>query len=200
MTLLVLRGVGIRQPACHVNLGERQLSNPSLSRVSSPVRQIVAPSDSFPGNHTCWVTSCRTTASADWALQEVQIQTAACNTLYNIDPDLNIGRDPVKPDMICAGYTKGQRDSCQGDSGGPLACYCNGTWFLMAVVSCGDGCGQPNRPSVYVQIVAYGEWIWGHMVSGGQATTMENSTSGINDARPSFSTYMLFFTTLLMSL
>ncbi|CAM5117573.1 unnamed protein product, partial [Eretmochelys imbricata] len=51
------------------------------------------------------------------ALQEVQIQlvgTAACNTLYNIDPDLNIGRDPVKPDMICAGYTKGQRDSCQG--------------------------------------------------------------------------------------
>ncbi|CAM2114956.1 unnamed protein product [Caretta caretta] len=137
------------------------------------------------------------------ALQEVQIQlvgTAACNTLYNIDPDLNIGRDPVKPDMICAGYTKGQRDSCQGDSGGPLACYCNGTWFLMRIVSCGDGCGQPNRPSVYVQIVAYGEWIWGHMVSGGQATTMENSTSGINDARPSFSTYMLFFTTLLMSL
>ncbi|CAM5117569.1 unnamed protein product, partial [Eretmochelys imbricata] len=90
-----------RLPACHVNLGERQLSNPSLSRVSSPVRQIVvhpnynvgggpssadialrswrsqcdtpmksspsacqAPSDSFPGNHTCWVTSCRTTASA----------------------------------------------------------------------------------------------------------------------------------------
>ncbi|XP_065258555.1 serine protease 27-like [Emys orbicularis] len=143
---------------------------------------------------------------ANWiqeALQEVQVQlidTAACNTLYNINPAPNIGRDPVKPDMICAGYAEGQRDSCQGDSGGPLACDYNGTWFLMGSVSWGDGCGQPNRPSIYVRTVAYGEWIWGHVVSGGQATTMENSTSGINDARPSFSTYTLLFTTLLMSL
>ncbi|XP_044870443.1 prostasin-like [Mauremys mutica] len=124
-------------------------------------------------------------------LQEVQVQlidTAACNALYNIDPAPNIGRDPVKPDMICAGYAEGQRDSCQGDSGGPLACDHNGTWFLMGVVSWGDGCGQPNRPGVYVWTVAYGEWIWGHVVSGGQATSMENST------------YTLLFTTLLMSL
>ncbi|XP_039375196.1 serine protease 27-like [Mauremys reevesii] len=231
------------QSAYRVTLGEHQLSNPSPSRVSSPVRQILVhpdynrgtrsadialvqltepvrytdeilpiclpgPSHSFPGNHTCWVTGWGTTAFSvslppPKTLQEVQVQlidTAACNALYNIDPAPNIGRDPVKPDMICAGYAEGQRDSCQGDSGGPLACDHNGTWFLMGVVSWGDGCGQPNRPGVYVRTVAYGEWIWGHVVSGGQATSMENSTSGVNDARSSFSTYTLLFTTLLMSL
>ncbi|XP_044870432.1 serine protease 27-like [Mauremys mutica] len=238
------------QSAYRVTLGEHQLSNPSPSRVSSPVRQILVhpdfnrgtrsadialvqltepvrytdeilpiclpgPSDSLPGNHTCWVTGWGTTASAvslppPKTLQEVQVQlidTAACNALYNIDPAPNIGRDPVKPDMICAGYAEGQRDSCQvrevfglGDSGGPLACDHNETWFLMGVVSWGDGCGQPNRPGVYVRTVAYGEWIWEHVVSGGQATSMENSTSGVNDARSSFSTYTLLFTTLLMSL
>ncbi|CAM5147642.1 unnamed protein product [Natator depressus] len=211
MTLLCSGELESDRPACHVNLGERQLSNPSLSRVSSPVRQIVlvepvrytdeilpvclpGPLRLLPWQPHVLGHQLQDNSLCSWALPEVQIQlvgTAACNTLYNIDPDPNIGRDPVKPDVICAGYAKRQRGSCQGDSGGPLACYCNGTWFLMGIVSCGD---------VYVQIVAYGEWIWGHMVSGGQATTMENSTSGINDARPSFSTYMLLFTTLLMSL
>uniref|UniRef100_A0A8C4YDF0 Peptidase S1 domain-containing protein n=1 Tax=Gopherus evgoodei TaxID=1825980 RepID=A0A8C4YDF0_9SAUR len=198
------------QSAYRVNLGEHQLSNPSLSRVSSPVRQLLihpdynrgtraadialvqlaepvrytdeilpvclpGPSDSFPDNHMCWVTGwgridSEVSLPPPKTLQEVQVQlidTAACNALYNIDPAPNIGRDPIKPDMICAGYAEGQRDSCQDDSGGLLACDHNGTWFLMGVTSCGDDCGQPNRLSVYVQTVAYGEWIWGHVVSGG---------------------------------
>ncbi|KAH1170978.1 hypothetical protein KIL84_006596, partial [Mauremys mutica] len=136
-------------------------------------------------------------------LQEVQVQlidTAACNALYNINLAPNIGREPVKPDMICAGYAEGQRDSCQGDSGGPLACDHNGTWFLMGIVSWGYGCGQPNHPGVYVRMVAYGEWIWEHIGSGSQASTMGNCTSGTNDARPCFSSFMLLFTTLLISL
>uniref|UniRef100_A0A8C4WMQ7 Peptidase S1 domain-containing protein n=1 Tax=Gopherus evgoodei TaxID=1825980 RepID=A0A8C4WMQ7_9SAUR len=210
------------QSAYRVNLGEHRLSNPSPSLVSSPVRQILVhpdykrgtraadialvqlaepvrytekilpvclpgPSDSFPENHMCWVTG---SGPAD----------QLCNALYNIDPAPNIGRDHIKPNMICAGYAEGQRDSCQGDSGGLLACDHNWTWFLMGVVSWGDGCGQPNCSRVYVRTVAYGEWIWGHVVSGGQATSMENSISEVNDARSSFSTYTLLFTTLLMSL
>ncbi|XP_039387611.1 serine protease 27-like [Mauremys reevesii] len=163
---------------------------------------------SFHDNHTCWVTGWGTTASAvslppPKTLQEVQVQlidTAACNALYNIDLAPNIGRDPVKPDMICAGYAEGQRDSCQGDSGGPLACDHNGTWFLMGIVSWGYGCGQPNRPGVYVRTVSYGEWIREHVGSGSQASTMGNCTSGTNDARPCFSSFMLLFTTLLISL
>ncbi|XP_039392055.1 serine protease 27-like [Mauremys reevesii] len=197
-------------------LGKRVGADIALVQLTEPVRYtdeilpicLPGPSDSFPGNHTCWVTGWGTTASAvslppPKTLQEVPVQlmdTVACNALYNIDPAPNIGRDPVKPDTICASYAKGQRDSCHGDTGGPLTCDHNGTWFLMGVVSWGDGCGQPNRPGVYVRTVAYGEWIWGHMVSRGQATSTENSISGINDARSSFSTYRLLFTTLMMAL
>uniref|UniRef100_A0A8C3TBY2 Peptidase S1 domain-containing protein n=1 Tax=Chelydra serpentina TaxID=8475 RepID=A0A8C3TBY2_CHESE len=214
------------QAAYRVNLGEHQLSSPSPSRLSSPVRQIIVhpryntgtrsadialvqltepvrftdeilpvclpgPSDAFPGNRTCWVTGWGISLPPPKTLQEVQvplIDTVACNALYNIDPDPKIGRDPVKPDMICAGYAEGQRDSCQVREvsgvtlGGPLACDHNGTWFLMGVVSWGEGCGQPNRPTVYVHTVAYGEWIWGHCPKapvGGSAWTCRSRMFGI---------------------
>ncbi|XP_030402986.1 serine protease 27-like [Gopherus evgoodei] len=79
------------------------------------------PSYSFPDNHMCWVTGwgridSEVSLPPPKPLQEVQVQlidTAACNTLYNINPAPNIGRDSIKPDMICAGYAEGQRDSCQ---------------------------------------------------------------------------------------
>ncbi|KAG6923451.1 serine protease 27-like, partial [Chelydra serpentina] len=101
----------------------------ALVQLTEPVRFtdeilpvcLPGPSDAFPGNRTCWVTGWGSIASEvslppPKTLQEVQvplIDTAACNALYNIAPDPKIGRDPVKPDMICAGYAEGQRDSCQ---------------------------------------------------------------------------------------
>ncbi|XP_067391384.1 serine protease 27-like [Emydura macquarii macquarii] len=185
-----------------------QLTEPV--QYSDDIRPICwpGPSDSFPDNYTCWVTGWGATNSEVFlpppqTLQEVQVQTidiAACNTLYNIELNPKIGRDPIKPGMICAGDAEGQRDSCKGDSGGPLACDHNGTWFLMGIVSWGDGCGQPNRPGVYTWTMAYGEWTWGHVGSGSQASTMRSCISGMSDTRPSFSSSMLLFTTLLMSL
>ncbi|XP_075784963.1 prostasin-like [Pelodiscus sinensis] len=166
------------------------------------------PSDTIPEDHTCWVTGWGNTGTEvslppPRTLQEVQVQLierAACNALYNIDPDPSIGRDPVQPDMVCAGDAAGQRDSCQGDSGGPLACDYNGTWLLMGVVSWGDGCGRPNRPSVYIRMATYSEWIWGYVGSGSQANTTGNCKSGLTAPRSSFSPYILLFTTLLTSL
>uniref|UniRef100_A0A8C8SA83 Peptidase S1 domain-containing protein n=1 Tax=Pelusios castaneus TaxID=367368 RepID=A0A8C8SA83_9SAUR len=188
----------------HYN-GTRSAADIALMQLTDPVQYIddIRPicwpgsSDSFPDNLTCWVTGWGATDSdvslpPPKTLQEVQVQlidTAACNALYNIDPDPKIGRDPVKPNMICAG---------DGDSGGPLTCDSNGTWFLLGIVSWGDGCGQPNRPGVYIRTVPYGEWIWGYVGSGNQTFTMGSCTSGMNDARPSFSSSMLLFTILLI--
>ena len=60
--------------------------------------------------------------------------------------------------MICAG-ADGQ-DTCQGDSGGPLVLSL-GTPVQIGIVSWGDGCGDPDKPGVYVRIDRdhYRDWI-----------------------------------------
>lgn len=69
-----------------------------------------------------------------------------CNTLYG---------GSITPNMICAGYVSGGKDSCQGDSGGPLIVNDK----LVGIVSWGIGCAQENYPGVYTKVQKYGDWI-----------------------------------------
>ncbi|XP_037386247.1 granzyme K [Talpa occidentalis] len=62
----------------------------------------------------------------------------------------------ITKDMLCAGDTRGQKDSCKGDSGGPLVCK----GAFSAIVSGGHRCGDPRKPGVYTLInKKYQVWI-----------------------------------------
>ncbi|CAM5117886.1 unnamed protein product [Eretmochelys imbricata] len=142
------------------------------------IRPICLPASSveFPTGMECWVTGWGDTKYGGREPDSPQnaargegapIDRDACNSLFKIgsyaDDPQEI--DPIKQDMICAGYPQGEKDSCQGDSGGPLVCECDSTWLLAAVVSWGVECGNPNRPGVYSLLPPYAEWIQGHVTT-----------------------------------
>ncbi|CAD7675343.1 unnamed protein product [Nyctereutes procyonoides] len=79
------------------------------------------------------------------------INRKLCNSpsYYNHNPI-------ITADMVCAGDTRGQKDSCQGDSGGPLVC--KGAFY--ALVSAGRECGDAKKPGIYTLITQkYQAWI-----------------------------------------
>ncbi|XP_033346835.1 transmembrane protease serine 9-like, partial [Bombus vosnesenskii] len=81
-------------------------------------------------------------------LMEVQVpvvSNAVCKKAYSDASDT----------VICAGYTKGGKDSCQGDSGGPLMIPQNFTYYEIGVVSYGRECALPRYPGVYTRVTSY---------------------------------------------
>ncbi|XP_034624179.1 serine protease 27-like [Trachemys scripta elegans] len=139
------------------------------------IRPICLPASSveFPAGMECWVTGWGDTQyggslTAPKTLQEVQvplIDRDTCNSLFNTGsyPDDPQGTDPIKQDMICAGYPQEKKDACQGDSGGPLVCEWDNAWLLAGVVSWGVECARPNRPGVYILLPPYADWIQGYV-------------------------------------
>ncbi|XP_029473179.1 vitamin K-dependent protein C [Rhinatrema bivittatum] len=76
--------------------------------------------------------------------------------------------------MFCAGYKTESRDACKGDSGGPFAVSYRNTWYLIGVVSWGEGCGEEGKYGVYARVSNYIPWI---------QTTIEERT-GAHEALP----------------
>lgn len=77
---------------------------------------------------------------------EPVITNQHCNSIY---------RGRVTNAMLCAGVPGGNGKVCEGDNGGPLVV--NGV--QIGIVSWGEGCGRPNRPSVYARVAAFSNWI-----------------------------------------
>lgn len=61
--------------------------------------------------------------------------------------------------MFCAGYSVEARDSCKGDSGGPFVMSFRNTWYLMGVISWGEGCAEEGKYGVYTRVSDYIQWI-----------------------------------------
>uniref|UniRef100_A0A8C9ESP9 Uncharacterized protein n=1 Tax=Pavo cristatus TaxID=9049 RepID=A0A8C9ESP9_PAVCR len=65
----------------------------------------------------------------------------------------------VTDNMFCAGYGTEAADACKGDSGGPFAAPYQNTWFLLGIVSWGDGCAERGKYGVYTRVSNYIPWI-----------------------------------------
>ncbi|NWI50228.1 FAXD protein, partial [Calyptomena viridis] len=61
--------------------------------------------------------------------------------------------------MLCAGHGTAAADACKGDSGGPFAAAHRDTWFLLGIVSWGEGCAQHGKYGVYTRVANYIPWI-----------------------------------------
>jgi secreted trypsin-like serine protease len=70
--------------------------------------------------------------------------------------DANSYNGDITPQMICAGFNSGGKDTCQGDSGGPLTRDPPGAPVnysqLVGVTSFGIGCARPNFFGVYARV------------------------------------------------
>ncbi|XP_072175915.1 uncharacterized protein [Diadema setosum] len=66
--------------------------------------------------------------------------------------------------MFCAGYkAANQGDACAGDSGGPFVVqHTNNRWYVLGIVSWGDGCDLENKYGYYTKLHRYTSWIKSH--------------------------------------
>ncbi|XP_072429035.1 coagulation factor IX isoform X1 [Chiloscyllium punctatum] len=65
----------------------------------------------------------------------------------------------VTDNMFCAGYKASNMDACRGDSGGPYAVLYRQTWYLMGIISWGEGCAKVGKYGMYTRVPGYLTWI-----------------------------------------
>ncbi|KAJ7325043.1 hypothetical protein JRQ81_018063 [Phrynocephalus forsythii] len=65
----------------------------------------------------------------------------------------------ITDNMFCAGYSEESQDACKGDSGGPFAVSYRGTWYLLGIVSWGEGCAEVGKYGAYTRVSNYISWI-----------------------------------------
>ncbi|NXL63068.1 FA7 factor, partial [Chordeiles acutipennis] len=65
----------------------------------------------------------------------------------------------ITDNMFCAGYSTEAADACKGDSGGPFTVSYHNTWFLLGIVSWGEGCAEKGKYGVYTRVSNYIPWI-----------------------------------------
>lgn len=65
----------------------------------------------------------------------------------------------ISNNVLCAGVLGQRKDACEGDSGGPMVTLYRDTWFLVGLVSWGEGCGQLDKLGIYTKVSNYNNWI-----------------------------------------
>ncbi|KAK2896096.1 vitamin K-dependent protein C [Channa argus] len=65
----------------------------------------------------------------------------------------------ISENVLCAGILGQRMDACEGDSGGPMVTLYRDTWFLIGLVSWGEGCGREDKLGIYTKVSNYNDWI-----------------------------------------
>lgn len=69
----------------------------------------------------------------------------------------------ITPNMFCAGYEQSYLgDTCKGDSGGPFVVQFQQRWYIVGIVSWGEGCSRPLKYGIYTRVDRYYDWIIKH--------------------------------------
>jgi len=139
-----------------------------ITRVRGDILIYASENDSrfFDPGTTSWVIGWGHTESSPAfpdRLREVDVpirSDAECEAAY--------GSFFIDPDMLCAGYDEGGKDSCSGDSGGPLMVDTrrgrdgSPAWLHVGIVSWGFGCADPGDYGVYTRTATFADWIHEH--------------------------------------
>uniref|UniRef100_A0A8D0LAA4 Vitamin K-dependent protein C n=1 Tax=Sphenodon punctatus TaxID=8508 RepID=A0A8D0LAA4_SPHPU len=65
----------------------------------------------------------------------------------------------ITDNMFCAGFEVEVQDACKGDSGSPFAVSYHNTWYLLGIVSWGEGCAEAGKYGAYTRVTNYISWI-----------------------------------------
>ncbi|XP_071379198.1 vitamin K-dependent protein C [Centroberyx affinis] len=65
----------------------------------------------------------------------------------------------ISDNVLCAGILGQRMDACEGDSGGPMVTLYRDTWFLVGLVSWGEGCAREDKLGIYTKVSNYNGWI-----------------------------------------
>lgn len=79
------------------------------------------------------------------------VSQSVCEGIY--------GTTEFTPNMICAGYSQGGKDTCKSDSGGPLMGIQYGKYVQVGITSWGIGCAEAGYYGAYTRLSKFDQWI-----------------------------------------
>ena len=165
----VINHEDFRSSTLEADVALLQLATPAkVSRSRGDVLIYASENDSrlFDPGTTAWVVGWGHTESFPafpQRLREVDVPIRS-----DADCDAAYSSFFIEPDMMCAGYDAGGKDSCAGDSGGPLMVDTRRgkgggpAWLHVGVVSWGFGCADPGDFGVYARTATFADWIHEH--------------------------------------
>jgi len=78
-----------------------------------------------------------------------------CANLYGKDTSQT---HDIGPHNLCT-LNQDKKDACQGDSGGPLMLEKDSKLIQVGITSWGEGCGDPNHPGVWTNVMHELKWL-----------------------------------------